>query len=460
MGNILGETPLESPKQDNSPELSDFEKKALDEAIEAHGGSIAVLFRTKLAKFNFGLRLEAYLRKEPSISLEEFLITAVKSQRTTGAIDFLFKPLELNDDRDSKGDNDNSKEGDSLLLTFLIVLLELTYTDHDHDGNDDKIISLVGRRIFDFIESTIHYESDRKKLERFQLDYAPFMGNCIVHGLYRRCFPGVKVPSRFKYTPPAPQSLTLCSPIELFPLSLFSESLQGTWTRLYTTMEDGRSFNRIVHGISGYNGPTVTLIEATDGRELFGFFASEPWRESNRSYGTGESFVYQLRPRWCLCRARPSSSGSNSSSDYQWMNLSGFDMPHGYGVGKRGQFRVFVPDSLEGDECVAKASDMIFEPGALLATTHPGTVSTGEPRRLRSGGTYQLRDLAVFGCGGDSVIEKGLKGQSDARMIREDALQKARKVDKAKFFENTFDREMFLSNTFSHQKDATSNVCP
>ena len=37
-------------------------------------------------------------------------------------------------------------------------------------------------------------------------------------------------------------------------------------------------------------------------------------------------------------------------------------------------------------------------------------------------------------------------------------IQKARKVDRAAFFNNEFDREMFLSNTFSHNKGARRDV--
>jgi hypothetical protein len=35
--------------------------------------------------------------------------------------------------------------------------------------------------------------------------------------------------------------------------------LQGTWARLYTSEENGLSFNRICHHILGYRGPTVLL---------------------------------------------------------------------------------------------------------------------------------------------------------------------------------------------------------
>lgn len=69
-------------------------------------------------------------------------------------------------------------------------------------------------------------------------------------------------------------------------LSLSREELQGQWKRLYSTTTDGISFNRIVHHISGYDGPTCVLIKCSDVKGcVFGFLTTERWKELNRFYG-------------------------------------------------------------------------------------------------------------------------------------------------------------------------------
>lgn len=59
---------------------------------------------------------------------------------------------------------------------------------------------------------------------------------------------------------------------------------------------DGISFNRIVHHILGYDGPTVLLIETAPtlnpatGRSnndgtIFGVYSHDRWKEINRFFG-------------------------------------------------------------------------------------------------------------------------------------------------------------------------------
>jgi hypothetical protein len=47
---------------------------------------------------------------------------------------------------------------------------------------------------------------------------------------------------------------------------------QADWELVYCTARDGMSFNRLVHGIMGYNGPTLFVIK-TEAGEVFGAFA-------------------------------------------------------------------------------------------------------------------------------------------------------------------------------------------
>ena len=109
----------------------------------------------------------------------------------------------------------------------------------------------------------------------------------------------------------------------LFGLGLTGGSLGGEWTRLYTSEENGLSFNRVCHHILGYRGPTVLLIRDFDGA-VFGFFTSEAWKEANAFYGSSECFLFRLFPSFV--EARPKMSGAQH---YMYLNVKGFSLPHG-----------------------------------------------------------------------------------------------------------------------------------
>ena len=66
--------------------------------------------------------------------------------------------------------------------------------------------------------------------------------------------------------------------------------------------------------------------------------------------------------------ARPKADGS--ARHYMYLNLKGFSLPHGLGVGGSidAGFRLFLPESLEG--CVAGAADGTFGYGPLAGSKH------------------------------------------------------------------------------------------
>jgi hypothetical protein len=118
------------------------------------------------------------------------------------------------------------------------------------------------------------------------------------------------------------------------------------------------------------------------------------------------------------------------------LNSSSYGLPHGLGFGGTLEgFRFFIPESLE--TCTARDSCPTFENGKLLS----------------SGQTFEIDTFEIWGCGGTSRVESALKAQAANRVIIEESLAKARKVDKAAFFDSSFDREFLLSGTFSHDKD-------
>jgi len=203
-------------------------------------------------------------------------------------------------------------------------------------------------------------------------------------------------------------------------LSLYSEPLQGEWTRLYTTQSDGTSFNRVCHHVLGYAGATVVLVRDRGGA-AFGMAATERWKESNSFYGSSGCFLFRLRPSFAILR--PKLGGDDH---FMYLNMKGYRLPHGLGMGgSTDGFRLFIPEAMEA--CAARQSDSTFEAGALA-----------------SSGSFEIETLEVWGCGGDEA----LRAQAKHRSNRADLVRKARTVDKAQFANSDFDREMFLSKTF------------
>jgi len=94
--------------------------------------------------------------------------------------------------------------------------------------------------------------------ESFPLLYQPFAA-FMYSRLFANCEMGVPplpLPPSLRLALPEllSRSYILSSEHSLFGLALASPYLQGAWTRLYTSEENGLSFNRICHHILGYRG--------------------------------------------------------------------------------------------------------------------------------------------------------------------------------------------------------------
>lgn len=124
-----------------------------------------------------------------------------------------------------------------------------------------------------------------------------------------------------------------------------------------------------------------------------------------------------------------------SNGGYQWLNSSSYGMPHGLGFGGTMEgFRVFIPDSLEN--CYARPTCPTYELGKLVEEEE-----------------FEIDAMEVWGCGGWNKITKALQAQQIARDVTKETIDRARKIDKAAFFDNSFDREFLLPTTFAHHKD-------
>lgn len=118
----------------------------------------------------------------------------------------------------------------------------------------------------------------------------------------------------------------------------------------------------------------------------------------------------------------------------------GYDQQsHGIGFGGDvHQPRLFIAESF--DDCVARAQDLTFEYGPLLAKTADGAMQK----------SFDIDSLEVWGVGGDEVVTAALGARNRQREITAANLRKARKVDKAAFLDD-FRSGMIESKAFAYK---------
>jgi len=223
----------------------------------------------------------------------------------------------------------------------------------------------------------------------------------------------------------------------LFSFACMSSALGGSWHRLYTSSSDGLSFNRLQNSLLGYGGPTLLVIQATNGG-IFGAFTASPWKESKDFYGNSDCFLYQLLPMTAVYR--PSGNDVNYMYCNSEARSRGYDaQAHGIGFGGSTDLpRLFIAESFDG--CIASAQDLTFDGGALLPKTPDGALQR----------SFEIDALEVWGVGGELVVAEALGARNKQRELTAANIRKARKVDKAAFLDD-FRSGLIESKAFQHR---------
>ena len=447
-------------------------------------------FSSKLLADIFHFRLSQERYHSPKV-FERFIIDCTRSGK---AIPTLW---ELTRDK-----ADNNLDG---LNIFFAAISLMACPSKDgifviREDEDDVLLHRVPVKMLAFFQSYL-YKIDPKFVQslnglqpeflyEFIDNFFPNTSKAIETYIGTIAFPkSIEQSASFKAYLPATLDVpsAVVDEIDLIPLSLFSTHLQGEWTRLYSVQTDGLSFNRVAHHIKGYDGPTCLLIRpiaisnsipiyaANDSKPpyVLGALAVDGWKEMNRFTGSSGNCLFSLSSQLRFYRTK-----YPTNSSYQYLNSKTFGMPHGLGFGGSSRagssgasavpsdgtgFRLFIPDSLEG--CFAMSSCLTYEAGRLLfppplpAASGGGggsilgeDMSTGSEGCTRSS-SFEIDVMEVWGCGGSAeTVQNALDAQQEQRAATSEAIQKARKVDKAAFFDSEFDQEMFLGKTFAHNK--------
>lgn len=186
--------------------------------------------------------------------------------------------------------------GKDQLRHFIILLMELVYSE----VVSQSLIAVVSERLTEFLHLHILIDTsgcntdtaiDFKVVLTELNNYAPNSSKILESYLSNAFFKGSVPNSMRSFRRPAlDMKSNIVSECDIFPLALYSETLQGDWKLLYSTAADGLSFNRIMYNILGYHGPTCILIRCqnnpdSDAATVMGAFVTKPWKECNRFYG-------------------------------------------------------------------------------------------------------------------------------------------------------------------------------
>lgn len=94
-------------------------------------------------------------------------------------------------------------------------------------------------------------------------------------------------------------------------------------------------------------------------------FISDYWLRLSPPFNTQQHRRQQTSPPPACPTPPTNASTCNSNNHFQYLNLKGFSLPHGFGMGGSTEaFRFFIPEALD-DTCIGRSACLTFEQGEL-----------------------------------------------------------------------------------------------
>jgi len=107
------------------------------------------------------------------------------------------------------------------------------------------------------------------------------------------------------------------------------------WIRIFTTAVHGTSMTTFYSKLNGV-GSTIMLIQDTNGY-VFGGYASEEWEKKKTFFGTGECFVFSIRPKFAYY------PWTRYNDYFMYASNEGLAM----GSGENGRFAFYIDSEFE-----------------------------------------------------------------------------------------------------------------
>ena len=207
--------------------------------------------------------------------------------------------------------------------------------------------------------------------------------------------------------------------------------------KLYDCKVNGYNISNLVYSFLGFTGPIIILVQhhdkANDNFITFGMFMNSNFKECFSNYcGDDLSHILIFGDKMEILKTM-----GDDHEHYCYIsskNQKFQKMQPGIGMGySHGQIRFW----LDANELFAKSYfgkyDDVYEEGSPFEEMEE---------------KLEICNLEVYGFGDDDTLKDLVKKQERDMVI----IDKMKKVDKSAFANNEFDREMFLSKSFSHRQ--------
>jgi len=221
---------------------------------------------------------------------------------------------------------------------------------------------------------------------------------------------------------------------DMIALAIVESKCKNPPDLLFSSSKDGMSFDMLAKSVTGYAGATVMVIKDSESN-VFGAFSSIEWEESSLFFGKSSSFLFSFYPVFQILRAR-SDGSTPGTGNFQYLKCRGRTGHQGIGFGgDEGNLRLWLDRDL--DNCFARSSDLTYESGRLRWQKDP---------------SFRPMAIEFWGFGGSEALASQVGAHQDVAKMQLDR----RKVDRKKFAESSFDREMLLGKTFAAQNQASN----
>ena len=207
--------------------------------------------------------------------------------------------------------------------------------------------------------------------------------------------------------------------------------------KLYDCKINGYNLSNLVYSFLGFTGPIIILVQhhdkANDNFITFGMFMNKNFKECfSNSCGDDLSHILILGDKLEILK-----TVGDDHEHYCYISSKNQKFQkHQPGIGmgySHGQIRFW----LDSNELFSKSYfgkyDDVYEEGSPFEEMEE---------------KLEICNLEVYGFGDDDTLKDLIKKQERDQVI----INKMKKVDKSAFANNVFDREMFLSKTFSHRQ--------
>ena len=309
--------------------------------------------------------------------------------------------------------NANVKE---FIICNILNKYKLTQDDFNIKINSDQLSEFIEKKLFSLDGFVISYFSTLL----FNLEKDPNNENMTSFPIFNE--------------PPSTLSITK---FFFYCLSNSIISSKHYAFKLYDCKTNGFNLSNLVYSFLGFTGPIIILVQHHD-KNLdnfitFGMFINKNFKECFSNFcGDDLSHILILGDKMELLKTVGDDHEHHcyiSSKNQKFQK-----MKPGIGMGySSNQIRFW----LDANELFSKSYfgkyDDVYEEGSPFEEMEE---------------KLEICNLEVYGFGDDDTLKDLMKKQERDQVI----IDKMKKVDKSAFANNEFDREMFLSKTFSHRQ--------